>query len=411
MKFLFGSVAKSNLKKVRMVKSKKPRVLMLYDFPITGGGSGAYVKYLTLRLQEAYKYDIAIAAPDKQSPDPKIKFFRLRLPQIPVFIGRPGLEKSKKYSDLTPQEIAGLYDAYVKETIRVVEAFKPDIIHVHHMMVNAWAARVIRSLYGTKFIVTSHGSCLYAIAKDRRYFRLTRDALVASNLISVISGDVRAKLLKMFGSELSAKTRTITGGVRLSFFPERKNPKELQLLSEKLDLVNKPVVLFTGRLISEKGVEYLVKAAGKIKGQVVIAGDGPQKENLKKLIKDLKLKNVILVGHFDYTTLINLYYLANVFVSPAVWDEPLGLTTIEAMAAGKPVVVTRKGGMATAIKDGVTGLFVRPRNASDIAEKVNSLLDDPVMARKMGARARKIVIERFTWTKIAQQFHTVYSKL
>lgn len=383
----------------------RPRVLVLYDFPLHGGGSGAYVKYLSLRLREAYNYDLAIAAPDDEIVD-EIPHFNLHLPQIPVFLGRPGLEGSKKYSDLSVGEINELYYSFLKGTIHAVESFKPDIIHAHHIMINSWAARFARSIYGTKIILTSHGSCMQAISRDRRYFRLTRDALRAANAITVVSGDSRAKFLRMFGSDLSSKTRTIPGGVRLSLFPPTRPIEELK---EKYHLTGKHIALFTGRIVSEKGVEYLVKAARKIAGEVVIAGDGPQRGHLEELIKRMKLTNVqILPFVRSYTEFLDLYYVADVFVSPAVWDEPLGLTIIEAMAARKPVIVTRKGGVTMAVKEGVNGLFVRPRNSNEIASAVNRLFSNPELCRKMGERGRKVVEERFTWTKIAERFDKLY---
>lgn len=385
---------------------KRPRVLVLYDFPLHGGGSGAYVKYLSLRLVEAYKYELAVAMPDTEIIHSKIVNFPLKLPQVPVYVGRPGLEKEKKYSDLTPIEIADLYDAYIDGAIWAVQSFKPDIIHVHHVMINAWAARFIRSIFGTKIILTSHGSCMHAISKDRRYFRLTRDALNAANAITVVSGDTRAKLLKMFGPHLSQKTRTIPGGIRLSLFPDSRPVGELR---KRYHLEQKKVALFTGRIVTEKGVEYLVKAARDIRGQVIIAGDGPQRAHLEELVVKMKLTNVTILPFVrKYEEFLDLYYLADVFVSPAVWDEPLGLTIIEAMAARKPVIVTRKGGVTMAVKDEVNGLFVRPRNSSEIAAAVNRLFDDPGLCRKMGERGRKTVEERFTWTKIAERFDGLY---
>lgn len=389
----------------------KPKILFLYDFPIHGGGSGAYVKYLALRLLEIYGYKdkLAIAAPDDKIVDPRIAHFRLDLPQIPVFIGRPGLEGEKRYSQLTNYEIADLYNAYIKGTIHAVEEFKPDIIHVHHVSVNAWAARFIRSVYGTKYIVTSHGSCIHAISKDRRYFRLSRDSLTGASAITVVSGDTRGKLLKMFGASLSGKTRTIPGGIKLGMFPPERNTTNLR---KELGLSGKKVALFTGRLITEKGVQYLVKAAKNIKGQVVIAGEGPQREALAAMIKNMKLTNVTLLGFFhDTKTIIDLYYLADVFVSPAVWDEPLGLTTIEAMAAKTVPVVTRKGGSVMAIKEGINGMFVRPRNSSEIAQVVNDLFDKDALRVKMGLAARKTVEEKFTWTKIAHRFDLLYNNV
>lgn len=392
-----------------MAGNSHPRVLMLYDFPIFGGGSGAYIKYLTLRLREAYHYELAIASPDTNPVHPQIRQYQIKTPQVPVFIGRPGLEEAKKYSELLPVEIADIFRAYIDGTIRAVEAFKPDIIHVHHIMVNAWAARFARSIYGTKIILTSHGSCLHAITRDRRYFLLTRDALRAANAITVVSGDTREKLLKTFGDVLSDKTRTIPGGIRLSLFPPEKS---VITLRKKLGLNGKKVALFTGRLISEKGVEYLVKAAKKIDGEIIIAGDGPQRKHLEEMIKNMKLENVrILPFVHNYKEIIDLYYLADVFVSPAVWDEPLGLTIIEAMAAKTPPIVTRKGGVTMAVKDGVSGVFVRPRNSQEIAAAVNRLFANDNLRQRIGERARKIVEEKFTWTKIAERFDKLYREV
>lgn len=390
---------------------QKPRILFLYDFPIHGGGSGAYVKFLALRLVDRvmYKDKIAILAPDFEKIDPRITHYHLKLPQIPVFIGRPGLEKSKRYADLTAEEISDLYKAFIDGTIKAVKEFKPDLIHVHHVVISAWAARFVRSVFGTKYIATSHGSCIHAISKDRRYFRLSRDSLNAASMITVVSGDTRAKLLKMFGTNLSSKTRTIAGGIPLSQFPPLKNTDKLR---KELHLEGKKIALFTGRMITEKGVEFLVKAAKKINGHVILAGDGPQKEKLEEMVKTMGLKNVTLLGFFsDRKKIIDLYYMADVFVSPALWDEPLGLTIIEAMAARTPPVVTRKGGILMAIKEGVNGMFVRPRNANEIAKAVNYLFANDEIREKMGAAARKTVEEKFTWTKIAQKFDRVYCKL
>lgn len=378
---------------------------MLYDFPLHGGGSGAYVKYLSLRLKEAYKYQLAIAAPDEEAV-PGIEHFKLNLPQTPVYLGRPGLESAKKYSDLSQREIGEMYCSFLKGTIQTVEAFRPDIIHVHHAMINSWAARFARSVYGTRFIVTSHGSCLQAISRDRRYFRMTRDALRAANAVTVVSGDTRAKLLRMFGYDLSAKTRTIPGGVRLSLFAKER---PVRTIREKFHLDSKKIALFTGRLITEKGVEYLVKAAKKINGQVVIAGDGPQRAHLEDIVKRLRLTNVTILPFVrKYEEFLDLYYASDVFVSPAVWDEPLGLTIIEAMAARTPVIVTRRGGVTMAVKDGVNGLYVRPRNSTEIANAVNKLFANPELSKRMGSRGRAVVEARFTWTNIAERFDKLY---
>jgi len=117
-----------------------------------------------------------------------------------------------------------------------------------------------------------------------------------------------------------------------------------------------------------------------------------QPKHLEKKAKDLKLNNVHFIGHLGEKAGINKFYnRADVLVVPSVWDEPLGLVILEAMACKTPVVVTRKGGIPLAVKDGVNGYFVRPKNASQIAQKVNKLLSNEEKRIKMGENARKIV--------------------
>ncbi len=387
------------------------KILILYDFPIKGGGSGYYAKYLGVRLLEMNKHKIAFVLPDKNQIDPRFKQYIVPIKQPPVFISRPGLEKSKKYSDLTSEEIAQHYNAYIKTTIKAVEDFKPDVIHVHHLGINAWTARYINAIYRINYVITSHGSCLLNIINDKRYYRLSNDALRAATYVTTVSGDNRYRLVKTFNSDLSKKLRTIPGGVRLSLFPEHHKRSDLEKVRQDYNLPEKPLVLFCGRLINEKGVQYLIHAAEKIKANVIIAGDGNEKKEYKKIIKDLHLKNVKLVGYVDHDTLIKFYYLADVFVAPSVWDDPMPLTIIEAMAAKCPLVVTKKGGIPLAVKNNYNGLFVRPKSSNEIAEKVNYLLGNEQLRKKMGERSRQLVIKKFTWSIIAGRFDNLFKKI
>jgi glycosyltransferase involved in cell wall biosynthesis len=102
------------------------------------------------------------------------------------------------------------------------------------------------------------------------------------------------------------------------------------------------------------------------------------------------------------------YERADVYVSPSVWEEPLGLTILEAMAAGTPVVATKKGGIVSVIKEGENGFFVRARNSKQIAETVNMLLSNDELRAKVSQNASKTIRENFTWDKIASQFEDIY---
>jgi glycosyltransferase involved in cell wall biosynthesis len=102
---------------------------------------------------------------------------------------------------------------------------------------------------------------------------------------------------------------------------------------------------------------------------------------------------------------------SDVFVFPSVWDEALGYVLLEAMAMGVPVVASRVGGIPEVIRDGENGLLVAPRNASEIAQSVTRLLDDPVARERMGREGRRTVEERFSIASMVDATATVYAEV
>ena len=182
-------------------------------------------------------------------------------------------------------------------------------------------------------------------------------------------------------------------------------------MDKKYKLKGKKLVLFTGRLTSEKGVRYLTNAAKEIKGEVFVIGDGPERPYLSSLITRKKIENVHLLGYLMHENLIDFYYRADVFVAPSVVEEALGLSILEAMAAKTPVIATRKGGIPLVVKSGYNGLFVRVRNSSKIAEACNKLLENDGLRKKMGENARKTVEKKFTWERTAKKFNRLYKKI
>lgn len=384
------------------------KILFLYDFPLWGTGSGTYLRNLTKELVKL-NYKIGIVAPEgRRFLDDKIKQYRVEPPRIPVFIGHPELKGAKRYSELSTREITEVYKSFLNTTIEAISNFEPDIIHVQHLSLISWVARYANALKNVKYIVTSHGSCLHDITSDKRYLSLCEDALTHAKAITVVSGDSRSKLLKTFGRSFHKNLYVIPGGVDIRSFPLNRNVADFD---KKYKTKDKKVILFTGRLISHKGVKYLVKAAKDIKGEIFLVGDGPEKQYLTNLIDQKQLSNVRLIGYLTGQKLIDMYYRADVFVAPSVWDEPLGLTILEAMAAKTPVIATRKGGIPLLVKHGHNGLFVKPRNSQKIAEACNKLLENDELRKKLGENARKTIEEQFNWKKIAIKFDRLYRKV
>ncbi|MFA5031125.1 MAG: glycosyltransferase family 4 protein [Patescibacteria group bacterium] len=388
-----------------MKTKRKLRVMYLLCFPLYGSGSGTYTRELAAEVSKSE--DVAIVCPDNRSI-PRCKLYEVHLPFFVAFTGHPEWPHCKLYHELTSLEIYQVYKSFLETTIRAVRDFKPNIIHVQHAHMLTWVARYMKAIYGINFIITTHGTGLLSTMHDRRSYHLTADAVRAAARITAVSADTRDWLFDIYGRYHSKKTRVIPGGIRIDQYPPYK---PIRIINKKYDLTDKKVVFFSGKLTKPKGVKYLVHAAKWIKGEVFIVGGGEQLIHLQNLAAGLGLKNVHFLGYMGKEQMKELdefYYRANVFVAPSVWDEPLGLVILESMAASTPVVVTRKGGIPLAVKDGYNGLFVRPRNAKDIAEKVNWLLEHDDARRKMGKNARKIVEEKFTWSTIAQTFIRIY---
>lgn len=380
------------------------RILYLQTFPLFGSGSGTYARELAQEI--AKRHDVAMVAPDKRDI-PGVKMYEVKLPVKISFTGHPEWPDCKLYTKVSGHELSVNYLSYFHKIVEAIDDFNPDIIHVHHLMPLTWIARFVKVAYGINFIVTAHGSELPTLENDKRYPYLTGEALGKATRIVPNSFWTKGWTKKIFGAAFDKKIRVIPGGVDASLFPPEMDYSGIE---KKYNLKDKKLVLFSGKLTRYKGVRYLIQAAKGINAIIGIAGDGPERKNLENLAKELNLSNIMFFGHLGSRELRELYYKADVCVVPSIWDEPLGLVVLEAMATKTPVVVTRKGGIPLMVKDGINGLFVRPRNAKEIAEKVNSLLASEDMRRKMGERARQTVMEKFTWEKISVRFELMYEK-
>ncbi|MCP8313188.1 MAG: glycosyltransferase family 4 protein [archaeon] len=212
---------------------------------------------------------------------------------------------------------------------------------------------------------------------------------------------------------ISAKRKLISEGVdeaKISYIPpcvdvdvfrpEKSNVKEMRGLSDN------QVILFVGRLVRQKGLEYLIKSLPQIiktvpKAMLVVVGDGPFKAELIRLSQELGVtKHVRFLGTYPYDRIQEVYQMADVVVLPSiptkVWSEQFGYVLIEAMACGKAVVGTRIGAIPEIIIDDVNGYLVPPYSSDSLALSISKLLLDPDKAKDMGKRGREMVIKKFS---------------
>ncbi len=180
-------------------------------------------------------------------------------------------------------------------------------------------------------------------------------------------------------------------------------------------LEDKRVVLFIGRLVYHKGLEYLIDSAKLTSNDVryLIVGSGDYLEKLRKRARAKSVEEkVIFTGSVAFDDIPKYFAACDVFVLPSVSRlEAFGLVVLEAMASSKPVIVSNIPGVMELVTEGREGLHAEPMNPEDIAEKTNTLLSDDALMKKMGENGRKKIEQEFTWDKVVKQVEDVYKEL
>ena len=178
---------------------------------------------------------------------------------------------------------------------------------------------------------------------------------------------------------------------------------------------NEKIIMCAGRLVYEKGFQYLISAAPKIldgyhDSKFIIAGKGGMLDELKAQANYLGISNkVYFTGQLNYKDLYKMYKSADVAVFPSTY-EPFGLVAIEAMYAGIPTVVSDVGGLNEIVEHRVDGMKSYAGNPNSIADSILALLYDHQLADNISKNARAKVKNIYNWNKIAQDTHFIYQK-
>jgi len=175
-----------------------------------------------------------------------------------------------------------------------------------------------------------------------------------------------------------------------------------------------PIVLFVATLDAAhyfKGLRVLLAALPLLPAAtLVVVGGGDRRQAYESEARAAGLASrVRFVGPVSEAELPCHFALADVVSVPSITrGEAFGLVIVEAMATGKPVVASRLPGVRSVVDDGTTGLLAEPGDAADLAAKLRVALDDPILARRMGARGRQKVEERYDWRRIAARLERFY---
>ncbi len=292
-----------------------------------------------------------------------------------------------------------------------------DIIHLQNrFFVGFDMAAVYCKLKRKPFMMTIHNARPVGISLPVTVGGLAYDWLIGrwpfalADRIIAVSEWVRGDIAKYRIDP--GKIIPVHNGIDVNAF----RPSAEKNVRTQYGIGDDPMLLFVGRMITQKGVPYLIDAMPLVlkehpRAKLFLVGRGSALKSLKTKVAAMGLeKSVIFSGYLSEQQLKEAYGTCDLFVLPSVW-EVLPIAVLEAMSSARPVVCTDAGGDREMVRDGVNGYVVPKRDPGALAEKVNLVLADAEMRARMGAASRRIAEEEFDWKLIAAQTKRVYEEL
>lgn len=295
-----------------------------------------------------------------------------------------------------------------RETMRILNKIKPDIIHSHTQFSMGTVALYAKRKLNVPLVSTFHTLIpeyfSHYFFKSEvvekflwnyfiKYFKKC-DAVTAPSYL------IKNKIQNKLNREIIF----IPNGVDIDMF----NPNKRSDIYERMfKIKNKKIILHVGRMSKERNLFTMIDSFGKLLEKrsdsvLVIVGSGPIKEKLKKHAEKFN-ENIIFAGYVEDGFIPELYASADVFITASETDvQPLVL--FESFASGTPVLGVDAGGVGTMINDSNGIKFT---DADDMVTKLDSLLDNKKLINKLSISSRKYV-EKYSWTEVAKQYKTVY---
>ena len=270
---------------------------------------------------------------------------------------------------------------------------KFDVIHAHDWLV-ANAAKTLKASFNIPIVATIHatesGRNGGIRDEQQRYINDTEWMLTyeASEVI-VNSNYMKNEVQRLFGLPFE-KINVIPNGINLNIYNGIERNYEFR---RKYARDNEKIVMCAGRLVYEKGFQYLIDAVPKVLSnyndvKFIIAGKGGMLDELKAKADYLGISNkVYFTGQLTSKELYTMYRCADIAVFPSTY-EPFGLVAIEGMYAGTPIVVSDVGGLNEIVEHGVTGMKSYAGNSNSIADSILALLFDHQLSYNIAKNAK-----------------------
>ena len=293
--------------------------------------------------------------------------------------------------------LVGFLGSDFVHAVRARRNFEPQLIHAHWWFPSGVVGTWVRGLSHLPLVTTLHGTDV----------RLARSVGVAKPLFAHVLKHSAA--VTTVSRWLQDETQALVPTVRPVVAPM---PVSTDLF-EPGDSRDGQRLLFVGRLNAQKGVDHLLYALSemKIKASLDIVGDGPDREDLVTLARDLGLTpRVRWHGKVPQTKLPELYRHATAVVVPSV-DEGLGLSAVEALLCETPVVGFDSGGLRDVIQHEKTGLLVQPGDRASLAKTLDDLLSRDGRGAQLGKAGRLYALSTFAPESAARRYAEIYRQV
>lgn len=387
--------------------------------PSVYGGAGVHVAELSNALRGRVDLDIRTFG-DQGHEEPG---YRVRGYPPPVDV------------ESTPEPLRPVIAAFGRGLAMAADPPAADLVHCHTWYTHL-GGLVIGRAYGMPLVVTVHS--LEPLRPWKREQLGTgyeasawveREALEQADAVIAVSEGSRQDVLDHFRVDPS-RIHVVHNGIDVvAFAPD---PGRDMLARHGID-GNQPYVLFVGRITRQKGIMTLVNAIPHLDARIAVVmaagqADTPDlaaefETGVAKARAAAPTRAIHWIPEMlDRRSLRQLYTNAAVFACPSVY-EPFGITNLEAMACGVPVVATRVGGIPEVVVDGRTGTLVDvppassgdggpidgdPAVAEALAAAINELVADPARRAAMGEAGRQRAVEQFSWAEVARRTLAVY---
>lgn len=367
------------------------------------GGAQRFLCNLISRLDQS-KYEIALAAGSSQNGDFLLnQSAKLGIPIKP-------LKNLKR--DITPaSDLKAVF-----ELKRIIQDFKPDTIFLNSSkagFVGSLAAQLTRKQIPTKVIYRIGGWAFNdPWPKWKKFFFIVLEKISAGWKDTIIVNNQNdLKQARKFNLKPRGGVVLISNGLDV-YKTEFLTKDEARLkLFEKISRYSGKIFqaqIIIGTIANHypaKGLEYLIEAAEHFKNHdgvvFIIIGDGPEHDNLKLKIENLKLENkVFLLGQlpdaYQYLPAFDIFVLSSL-------KEGFPWTVLEVMAAKVPVIATTVGALPEIIENGKNGVLVEPGNTAQIAKKLKELLADELYCQELALQGHQTVLLKYSLEKMVKQ--------